>query len=184
MTRSFLLSGAMTLALPFAALAVGNEEDVPPLPTQTTTHCAEGSVWDSTAQLCVAIEDTGLVTDPEILIPTVRELAYAGRHADALALLARAPDQGDSMVLTYMGYSTRSLGDMAGGMAYYDRALAADADNLLLRAYMGMAWLIQGQPAQARIQLTEIRARGGAGGWPEHALAAAIEQGSADGYDY
>jgi hypothetical protein len=109
MTRSFLLSGAITLALPFAALAVGNEEDVPPLPTQTTTRCAEGSVWDSAAQLCVAIEDTGLVTDPEMLIPTVRELAYAGRHADALALLARAPDQGDSMVLTYMGYSTRAL---------------------------------------------------------------------------
>jgi hypothetical protein len=49
---------------------------------------------------------------------------------------------------------------------------------------MGMAWLIQGQPGQARTQLAEIRARGGAGGWPEQALAAAIEQGSADGYDY
>jgi Flp pilus assembly protein TadD len=184
MTRTLLLSTGLTLALAHAAMAVGNEDDDPPTPTRTTTYCAEGSVWDRAAQVCVPLEETGLVTDPEALIGTVRELAYAGRHADALALLARAPAQDDTMVLTYMGYSTRSLGDMAGGMAYYDRALAADADNLLVRAYMGMAWLIQGRPDEARGQLAEIRARGGAGGWPERALAAAIEQGSPAGYDY
>lgn len=184
MLRAILLSTGLSLASVGTALAVGSDDDTPPTPTQTTTECPEGAVWDVETATCVTIEETGLVTDPAALTRTVRELAYAGRHVDALALLARAPDQDDSMVLTYMGFSTRSLGDMAAGMAYYDRALAADPDNLLARAYMGMAYLITGQTDRAAAQLSEIRARDGAGRWPEEALAAAIAQGAASGYDY
>lgn len=184
MLRAVMLSTGLSLAIVGAASAVGSDDDTPPTPTQTTTECADGAVWDVETATCVQIEETGLVTDPAALTRTVRELAYAGRHQDALALLARAPDQNDSMVLTYKGFSTRSLGDMATGMAYYDQALAADPDNLLARAYMGMAYLITGQPDRAQAQLTQIRARGGAGRWPEQALAAAIAQGGAVGYDY
>jgi tetratricopeptide (TPR) repeat protein len=132
----------------------------------------------------VPIAETGLVTDPAALIVTVRELAYAGRHDDVLALLARASNQDDTMVQTYMGYSLRSMGDMAAGLDHYARALAADPDNLLARSYLGMAHLIAGKPQQAAVQLAEIRARGGAGRWPERALAAAIAQGTPTGYDY
>lgn len=184
MPRMKLILTTMAVFMAQGALAVGFNDEEPPTPTETTTECAEGTVWDSDAQACVSIEDSAVVTDPAALIGMVRELAYAARHADALALLARAPDQDDTMVLTYLGYSTRSIGDMAGGMAYYERAIDADPGNLLVRAYMGMAWLIQGRPEDARVQLVEIRARGGAGGWPERALAAAIAQGSPAGYDY
>lgn len=183
MIRTTLLSAGFVMLTAPAALAVGPAED-PPTPTETTTQCAEGTVWDADAQGCVAIEDSAQADDPEALIATVRELAYADRHEDALALLARAPDASDTMVLTYMGYSTRSLGDMAAGLAWYDQALAADPDNLLARAYLGMARLQLGETTLAELQLAEIRARGGAGRWPERALSAAIAQGSPTGYDY
>ena len=184
MFRIMMLSTGLTLAMAQSGFAVGSDDDTPPTPTQTTTECPEGAVWDVETATCVTIEETGLVTDPAALTRTVRELAYAGRHRDALALLDRAPDQSDSMVLTYRGFSTRSLGDMTGGMVHYTQALAADPDNRLARAYMGMAYLIIGQADRAAAQLAEIRARGGEGRWPEQALAAAIAQGTAAGYDY
>jgi tetratricopeptide (TPR) repeat protein len=183
MIRTTLIPAAFAALLALPALAVGPDDD-PPTPTETTTTCPEGTVWDGDTQGCVAIEESSSLSDPDALIATVRELAYAGRHADALALLARAPDPSDTMVLTYLGYSTRSLGDMDSGLAYYDRALAADPDNLLARAYLGMARLLLGETERAAVQLAEIRARGGAGRWPERALAAAIAQGSTTGYDY
>lgn len=177
------LAGGLVLGLAQAAQAVG-PTDAPPTPTETTTECPVGTVWDGDSAGCVAIEESSRATDPAALIETVRELAYAGRHDDALALLARAPDPDDTMVLTYLGYSHRSLGDHARGLAYYDRALAADPDNLLARAYLGMAMIRLGTPEGAVAQLAEIRARGGAGRWPERALAAALTAGSTDGYDY
>lgn len=184
MTMRAGLFGAFLIVFPGLALAVFPEDDAPPAPTPTTIICPEGRVWDSDETACIPIAETGLVSDPAALIGTVRELAYAGRHGDALALLARAPDPEDTMVLTYIGYSTRSLGYMSRGLAFYDRALTADPDNLLARSYLGMAYLILGSPDRAEEQLAEIRARGGAGRWPERALAEAIAGGAAEGFTY
>lgn len=182
--RGSHIGAVVYMAMAPMAMAVGFDQEDPPAPTPTTTICPEGQVWDINEAVCVPITETGLVTDPEGLIGTVRELAYAGRLDDALALLARAPDQDDTRVQTYLGYAWRSKGDMARGLAHYGRALAADPDNLLARSYLGMAYLIDGKADDAMAQLVEIRARGGTGRWPERALAAAIAQGSARGYDY
>lgn len=180
-----MVSGlSLAVAVATAAGAVGFGEEEPPGPTPTTTICPDGEVWDIDEALCVPIAETGLVRDPAALMRTVRELAHAGRHADALALLARAPDPDDTMVLTYRGYSTRSLGYMQRGIALYTRALEADPDNLLARSYLGMAYLIIGAPHRAEAQLAEIRARGGAGHWPERALAAAIAAGASADLHY
>jgi tetratricopeptide (TPR) repeat protein len=183
MIRTPLMPAAFAALLALPVLAVGPDDD-PPTPTETTTQCDVGTVWDTDTQTCVPVRQSSHATDPDALLMTVRELAYAGRHVDALALLARAPDQADTMVLTYFGYSTRSLGDMERGLDYYDQALAADPDNLLARAYLGMARLQLRQPDLAEAQLAEIRARGGSGTWPDRALAAAVRQGSTSGYDY
>ena len=181
-TPGFALGAVIGVALALPALAVGPEDDTPPTPTQTTTICAEGMVWDQTTQACIAIQDSRL--DHDALIGAARELAYADRHADAIALLQMAADPDDSMVLTYLGFSHRSAGRMDTGLGYYDRALTQDPDNLLARAYMGMAFVQLGREADAQVQLAEIRARGGAGGWPGHALAAAIRDGDTSAYDY
>ena len=184
MNRRAGIFGCVLMLVPGIVLGVGPEDDGVPASSPTTTVCPEGTVWDIEEALCLPIAESGLVTDPEALIATARELAHAGRHGDALALLARAPDPEDTMVLTYIGYSTRSLGYMSRGLAFYDRALAVDPDNLLARSYLGMAYLILGSTDRAQGQLAEIRARGGVGSWPERALAEAIAQGAVDGFDY
>lgn len=184
MIRQISLIASLSLVMAAPAAAVGMEEDTPPAPTPTTLECDDGMVWDTQTAACVEIVESRLPQTPDQLITTVRELAYADRHLDALALLARAPDQADTMVLTYFGYVTRKMGDMAAGLAYYDRALVAAPDNSLARAYLGLAYLQIGQRDQAMIQLAEIRARGGAGRWSEQVLAKALQDGNATRYDY
>jgi tetratricopeptide (TPR) repeat protein len=184
MLRQIAVIASFSLVMTSQAGAVGMEDDTPPAPTPTTLVCEEGMVWDADTAACVAIVESRLPAAPDRLIATVRELAYAGRHPDALTLLRRAPDQGDSMVLTYFGYVTRKMGDMAGGLAYYDRALAVAPDNHLTRAYLGLALMQMGQSDQAEMQLAEIRTRGGAGGWAASVLETALRTGDASRYDY
>ena len=115
--RGFYVRSMIFVGLPYTAGAAGMHEEAPPSPSPTTSICPDGQVWDVDEAECVPIAETGLVTDPSSLIGTVRELAYAGRHDDALALLARAPNQDETMVQTYLGYSLRSMGDMEIGRA-------------------------------------------------------------------
>lgn len=183
MTRIFPLGLATGLCMTGAAFAVGGLDDVtPPTPTETTTTCPDGSVWDDGLGRCMAIQDSRLA--PDKLIAAARELAYADRHQDAIDLLSMAADPADSMVQTYLGFAHRRAGRIDLGLDHYDRALAANPDNILARAYLGMAYVQLGDIAQAEVQLAEIRARGGADLWPDTALAAAIAAGDTTGYDY
>jgi tetratricopeptide (TPR) repeat protein len=171
LTLSLILS---TCVMASAAWAVDSGEDSPPTPTETTTVCEEGMVWNPETELCeVPTEESGLSDD--LLYEAAREFAYAGQHENAWRALTAMSDQTDDRVLTYRGFLTRSMGDMAGGMAYYAAALAANPDNLLARSYMGQAYVLMGDLEQARVQLEEIGARGGKDSWPELALIEAIE---------
>lgn len=172
---------AVTLILPGAALAVSSDINLPPKPTETTTHCTGGTVWDHEAGECVEPEQNSRL-DADTLYEAARELAYAGRHADALRILAAMPDPGADRVLTYMGFVHRRMGEVELGMAYYRQALAKNPDNLLARSYMGQGFVEAGDLQAARLQLAEIRMRGGTGGWPEKALRLAIETGRAPSY--
>lgn len=171
---------ALCTALPGLALAVGSDDDAPPTPTETTTTCTDGQVWDAGSQSCVAPQDARL--DDDMRYGAVRELAYAGRVAEAQRVLAAMSDQTDDRVLTYWAFTHRKLGNMERAMAFYDRALEANPDNLLARSYLGQALVIAGDADGARAQLTEIAARGGSGGWPHAALARALDKGRT--YDY
>ncbi|EAR51490.1 hypothetical protein OG2516_17256 [Oceanicola granulosus HTCC2516] len=164
-----------TLAiLPAAALAV-TDTDTPPAPSETTQVCEEGLVWDRATETCLPPEQS--TNDDSARLEDARELAYAERYAEALTVLETVQDREAPRVLTYLGFATRKSGDVEAGMAYYDAALAADPDLHLARAYRGMALIEAGDTAAARRELTEIRARGGAGGWPERALAEALYTG-------
>ncbi|MEY3002871.1 MAG: hypothetical protein RLZZ491_47 [Pseudomonadota bacterium] len=184
MDRSVNVIAACLMLFAPAVGAVGMDSDTPPPPTPTTTECEDGSVWDVERATCLPIVESRLPDRPAALIATVRELAYAGRHDDALALLHRAPDGNDPMVLTYFGYVTRQMGDVQAGLAYYDRALQVAPDNHLARAYLGLAHLQLGRADHAQAQLAQIRARGGRGSWPEQVLARALQTGDASTYDY
>lgn len=167
---------ALSLALmPHTALAAGSSMTTPPKPTDSTEKCEGALVWDEKTETCIEAEQSSL--SGEDLLQTARALAYMGRFDDAQTLLAAHPDQTDSGVLTYWGFTNRKLGRSEIAQAYYDQALAQDPDNILARSYMGQGFVEQGQYAQALMQWKEIRARGGADTWAETSLRNALETG-------
>ncbi|WP_226782573.1 tetratricopeptide repeat protein [Oceaniglobus trochenteri] len=166
---------AAALCLPTVAFAAGSSDSTPPATTKTTTECTGTQVYDEKTESCVDAKDSRL--DDDTLYQGARELAYAGRYDDAIGVLSAMGDQDSDGVLTYLGFAHRARGDMAKGMAFYARALAQNPDNLLARSYMGQAHVIAGHVDLARLQLDEIRTRGGMGGWPEVSLRMAIETG-------
>jgi len=97
-------------------------------------------------------------------------------------LLARSTAPGASEVLTLTAFAHGRAGDLDTALPIYGAALTADPDNLLARAYMGLALIAAGRAEDAEMQLSEIRARGGTGGWPDRALARGIAAGAPIGY--
>lgn len=170
----FLLAGVLS-ALPFAALAAGTEDTKPPTPTETTTKCTDGLVWDDKKKECVEPVEGRL--DDDTLYGAARELAWSGQPEAALKVLAAMREGDSDRVLTYKGFANRKAGRVEEGMAFYTRALARNPDNILARSYMGQGLVEQGEIALARQQLDEIRVRGGTGTWAETALAEAIRTG-------
>lgn len=178
MRQAILATIVLVPAMAFAAGGGGG--DKPPKTTKTTAECTDGTVWDDKAGACVAPEQSSL--DDDGLYQAAREFAYAGQYQNTLGALAAMSDPSEDRVLTYLGFATRQLGDMDGGMAYYRAAIEQNPDNLLARSYMGQAFVKLGALDEAREQLTEIRVRGGRLTWAEVSLASAI--GSGQGYNY
>ena len=61
------------------------------------------------------------------------------------------------------------------GMAFYRKALQRDENYVLARSYMGQALLEQGDIEGARIQLVEIRDRGGENTWAYRSLLKSLK---------
>ena len=171
---------ALALTLPGVAFAVGFDDPAPPKTTKTTTECTGTQVYDEKSNVCVDAKDSRLNDDT--LYNGARELAYAGRFDDAIAVLRSMSNQNDTRVLTYLGFAHRAKGDIDAGLAFYTRALAVNPNNLLARSYMGQGYVVAGLPGLARAQHAEILARGGVGGWPEVSLRLAIETGRTASY--
>jgi tetratricopeptide (TPR) repeat protein len=169
-----ILAAAMSFA-PHLALAAGGTEDEPPTPTETTTECAKGEVWDEKTETCVKAEESSLNDDQRF--NAVRELAYAGRTDEAMAILATMTEGETSRVLTYQGFLLRQTGRVEEGIAAYERAIALDPANTLARSYYGQLLVQMNELTLAQVQLDEIRAHGGSGSWAETALATAITTG-------
>lgn len=178
MIRHLSAFALMLVASP--VLAVAPEDQSPPTPTPTTTTCETGQVWDDDARACIEIEDSAL-SEP-VLRRSAREMAYAGRSDDALALLARSTAPEASEVLTITAFAHGTAGRLDTALPIYTRALEAEPDNLLARAYMGLALIAAGRMPEAEAQLEQIRAYGGSGGWPDRALSEAIAAGAPIGY--
>ena len=166
--------------LPTMAFAVGSGSDEAPKPSETVENCDEGLVFDIATQTCMTAEES--TNDDTAMMNDVRSLSHAGRHDDALAILALMPDQADDLVLTYLGFNHRKAGNIELGMAFYQQALAVNPDNILARSYMGQALAERDNMYAAMTQLSEIQQRGGRGTWAERALLTAISTGK--GYSY
>ena len=173
---------AALFALPFlagAALAVG-DDDSPPKPTETSTECPDGYVFDKEKDGCV--KSASLDLDDDQRYQAVRELAYAGRYDDAQGVLRAMADQSDDRVLTYWGFTHRKMGNAVLAQAFYEKAIAANPDNILARSYMGQGFVESGDMDAAIAQWREIKARGGEGSWAEAALREAIRSGTTYSY--
>jgi tetratricopeptide (TPR) repeat protein len=169
-----ILAAAFALA-PQIALAAGTGEAEPPTPTETTTECAKGEVWDEKTKACVKADEQSLNDDQRY--GAVRELAYAGRPDEAMAVLATMTEGETPRVLTYQGFLLRQTGRIEEGIAAYERAIALDAGNFLARSYYGQLLVQMNETEMAELQLAAIRMHGGGGTWAERSLAAAIETG-------
>jgi tetratricopeptide (TPR) repeat protein len=168
------LAFALSFGFATAVFAAGTETDdtKPPEKTKTTTECKDGKVWDEAKKECVnpkkaSLDDTGLFM-------AARELAYDGQYENAIKVLQVAKNQNDPRILNYMGYTNRKAGRMDVGMAYYKRALQQDENYILARSYMGQALIEQGDIQGAKVQLVEIRDRGGENTWAFRALEQAL----------
>jgi tetratricopeptide (TPR) repeat protein len=160
---------------PQLAFAVGSDDSEPPKPTATTTECEAGMIWDEKTKACVKSEESSLNDDQRF--GAVRELAYAGRYDEAMAVLAAMTEGETSRVMTYQGFLLRQTGEIEAGIAAYERAIAIDPANVLARSYYGQLLVQMDEIAMAEDQLAQIRAQGGAGTWAERALATAIKTG-------
>ncbi|QFT59466.1 hypothetical protein FIU94_11585 [Sulfitobacter sp. THAF37] len=174
--KVLLLSTAFALPLATtAALAAGGGNETAP----EKPKCETGQVYDKATKTCIVAKDSNL--DVDTLYETVRELAYAGRYADAQVILAEMP-QTDDRTLTYLGFVHRKMGNAERAMGHYREALVLNPDNVLARSYMGQGFVEAGNIAAAMDQLRAIRAHGGSGTWAEASLRQAIATGRTFSY--
>lgn len=172
--------------LPFAALAAGGGDgggdggSGKPEQTNTTKKCSKGQVWDFNTGTCTDAK-SGMLNDDD-RYRAVREFAYYGQPDAALQVLATMQEGETDRVMTYMGFANRKAGRLEEGLAWYDKALAKNPDNILARSYYGQALVEMNEMQLAQAQLDEIRARGGAGTWAEISLATAVKTGETFAY--
>ena len=167
------------LMIPTLAFAAGSDSTTPPKPTQTSSDCTAGQIFDEKTATCV--DKSSSLIDDDARYEAVRELAYLGDSPRALDMLS-AMNPEDSRVLTYRGFIARKTGDMDAAMTYYTAAIAANADNILARSYMGQGLVEAGDRDAAKLQLAEIRTRGGRNTWAEVSLSQAIRTGLGSSY--
>lgn len=173
------LAGALLALLPAAVRAAGDDTSTPPPPTPTQ-RCPDGQIYDAKTRQCLPPRSSAF--DDGARYAAVRELAYAGRHAAAAAVLDAMEQQGSDQVLTYRGFLARKAGQWEQAVRLYTAAIQANPANLLARSYMGQGHVEAGDTAAARRLLDEIVARGGAGTWAETSLRQAIATGRTADY--
>ncbi len=171
-----LFATALCLMPVMASAAGGGDETAPPKPAMT---CESGQVYDKKTKKCVVAN--GNRQDTETLYQAVRQLAYAERFVDARLILAQMP-QDDDRTLTYLGFTSRKLGDHDGAMGYYSQAILRNPGNVLARSYMGQGLVESGDIPGALVQLRAIAEHGGAGTWAEASLQKAIATGRTSNY--
>ncbi|MCX5493982.1 tetratricopeptide repeat protein [Kaistia dalseonensis] len=120
-----------------------------------TPTCKNGLVWSTAVQRCVKPRSSGL-TDKELL-QQGRAMALAGQYQDALDVLDAVDNKQDSMVLTYIGYSHRKMGQTDVGIGYYMQALAIDPRNINTHEYLGEGYVSSGKYELAKAELDTVK---------------------------
>jgi Tfp pilus assembly protein PilF len=87
-----------------------------------------------------------------------KAMIEARDYANALPLLQQvvAKDPKNADAYNLMGFATRKSGNPNGSLQYYQQALAIDARHLGAHEYIGEAYLMLDQPAQADQHLARL----------------------------
>jgi tetratricopeptide (TPR) repeat protein len=119
----------------------------------STPSCPKGEVSNhgKCTKATSSLDDKQLYTQG-------RDLALAGRYAEALTALEAVKNQNDAMVLTMIGYSKRKLGNSDEGLAFYQRALAIEPNNVNTHEYLGEAYAEKGKLDLAKAELVKVAA--------------------------
>lgn len=143
-------------------------------------ECRKGLVYDKKKKKCVPAQSG--VTPDTVLTDNAYRLAKAGKPEEALTLLDMVKNQQSPTVLNYRGYATRLTGRVDEGIVFYKQALAIDPKNVLVREYLGEAYVSKGKIAMAKAQLRKIEELCGNTDCHEYAdLAEEIEKAEAKG---
>lgn len=134
--------------------------------------CKRGWSWHCRTKTCVK-KSTLNLNDDELYMEAV-SLIEGGQYIAALETLYSIGKRENPEVLTYIGYSTRKLGNVDGGIVYYKKALALDPNHNRAREYLGEGYLQKGDLKSAKQQLSEINKRCGTGCREYKMLASAI----------
>lgn len=169
MTRAILLAGAVSLSMAGGAFAAGGGGDT----TSSTKKCDAGMVYDKKKKKCVDAERA----PDDALFEAAVNAAYGGQYQTTIDLLSFADNQDDPRILNYLGFAHRKLGLTADASGYYQKALSIDPDYNLARSYYGQGMIVDGNVDGAKVQLAEIRNRGGEGTWAYVMLENAIASG-------
>jgi hypothetical protein len=124
-----MILAAALVIFPQLTFAAGSDDSEPPTPTETTTKCEEGMVWDEKTETCIKAEEQSLNDDQRF--GAVRELAYAGRYDEAMVVLVAMTEGETSRVMTYRGFLLRQTGQIEAGITAYERAIAVDRPTSL-----------------------------------------------------
>ena len=149
--RASLLAGVLGFCLMATGPAFADHDSDDP----DSTTCGKGEVWDSKTQKCVKAEN-GVLPD-KALTDYAEALIKAHRYQETLAVLDLLQDRNTAVALNYRGYATRELGRIDEGIGYYLRSVAKDPHYPQVREYLGEAYLIKGDTANAKAQLQAIK---------------------------
>jgi tetratricopeptide (TPR) repeat protein len=143
-------------------------------------ECRKGMVPNDKKTKCIPAQSG--ITPDTVLTDYAYHLAKADRPEEALELLDMVRDQQSPRVLNYRGYATRLTGKVDEGIVFYKQALAIDPTNVLVREYLGEAYVSKGKITMARAQLRKIEELCGNTDCDEYAdLAEEIEKAEAKG---
>src|SRR5215469_10811479 len=99
-----------------------------------------------------------------------------GHYQDAIKVLEMVKRKDDPVLLTYLGYHHRKLGDVDLGIILYKQALDVDPENVDTPEYLGEGYVTVGQLDLARLELSEIEKRHDLRGVPKALQSLACQQ--------
>jgi tetratricopeptide (TPR) repeat protein len=139
------------------------------------SKCGAGEYFSDRSGKCEKLR-AGALSDQD-LAQYAYLLAKAKRYDEAIAALDLLKNPNTAVALNYRGYATRQTGKLDEGIGYYLRSVKLDPHYALVREYLGEAYVLKGEMANANAQLIAIKEICGTNCTSYEHLAEAISDG-------